>query len=265
MNLDRMTIAVRRRSLPELYDLALLVVRRHFLPLVGLALLGCAPWIALDAWLLRGLPGEGWTWYWLLLLVAVQAPLATAPITAFLGEAMFEPQPSVRRSLRTAVGAWRLLTVLGLWYGLLALCPLLLPLAPPHAVAVAVLEAQRGRAAWTRANALRSAWSSAWTLHLLLAAGLVLASLWLGIGTVNALQQLLGSAQVMPDPEELLPAFDPSRSWLPAATLFATLAYLAVVHFLAYLDLRTDREGWDIDLALRRVAARIDGHAEHAP
>ena len=53
MNLDRMTIAVRRRSLPELYDLALLAVRRHFLPLLGLALVGCGPWIALDTWLLH--------------------------------------------------------------------------------------------------------------------------------------------------------------------------------------------------------------------
>ena len=256
MNLDRMTIAVRRRTLPELYDLGLLVVRRHFARLALLAVLGAAPWIALDAWLLRGLPGQGWTWYWLLLMAAVQAPLATAPITAFLGEAMFEPQPSARRALIASFSRWWWLLVLGLWYGLLALIPFALVLAPPHAVAVLLLEDQRGRAAWSRAGALRAAWTGSWTVHLLLAAGLVVAALWLGIGTLEAFGQLLGSARVMPDPDELMPELDPSRSWLPAAALFATLAYLAVVHFLAYLDLRTDREGWDVDLALRRAASR---------
>ena len=39
--------------------------------------------------------------------------------------------------------------------------------------------------------------------------------------------------------------------WLGA--LLIALAYLAIVHFLTYLDLRTDREGWDVDLALRRA------------
>lgn len=261
MNLDRMTIAVRRRTTPELYDLALLVLRRHLWRLTLVAMIGAAPWIALDAWLLHGARGAGFTWYLLLLLAAAQAPLATAPITAFLGEAMFADRPSARTALRTAYAVWWQLLVLGLLYGILAIFPLLLAVAPPHAVAVLTLERLRGRAALGRAYSLHGAYSSAWVLHLLLAACLLLAALWLGIGTLEAFGQVLGSARIMLDPGELLPVLDPTRSLLPAVALFATLAYLAVVHFLSYLDLRTEREGWDIDLGLRRAASRMERSA----
>ena len=259
MNLDRMTIAVRRRTVPEIYDLALLVLRRHLWRLALLAVIGTGPWIVLDWWLLRGASGSGFTWYWLLLLASVQAPLATAPVTAFLGEAMFDEQPTVRTALRSAYAAWWPLMLIGLWYGFLAVFPPLLAVAPPHAVAVLTLERLRGRAALSRAYALHRAYSSQWMLHLLLAALLIPATLWLGIGTIEAFGQVLGHAQVMPDPGELGTDLNPTTSALPAIAVFATLVYLAVVHFLAYLALRTEREGWDIDLGLRRAAARLEG------
>ena len=258
MNLDRMTIAVRRRTLPEIYDLALLVSRRHGGRLAALVVIGSFPWVVLDMWLLHGLPGQAWTWYWLLLLAAVQAPMATAPVTAFLGQAMFDERPSARAALRKAMRRLPALMTLGLWYGVLTVVPPALVLAPPHQVAVLVLEDLRGRAAWSRAAALRSAWSGEWVLHLLLAPALVAAVLWLSVGTAEACMGLFGSARVMPDPEELLPQLDPTISAIPAMVLFATLGWLAIVHFLAYLDLRTAREGWDIDLALRRAAQRLE-------
>ncbi len=262
MNLDRMTIAVRRRSVPELYDLALLVAVRHRWPLLALTAIGAGPWIVLDAWLLHGDHGlVAGRWYLLLLLAAVQAPLATAPITAFLGEAMFASRPSLRSALRTAGRRWAGLLLTGLVYGLLALVPLLLLLAPPQAVPVLVLEQVRGRAAWIRANALRAAGSGTWAVHLLIAAVLVPLALWAVIGTGNAVGNLLGTATVALDPGEWLPQADPGASVVPALVLFLVLAYLAVVHFLAYLDLRTVREGWDVDLALRRAAERCGASA----
>ena len=257
MNLDLMTIAVRRRTLAELYDLALLVLRRHLLPLATLAVLGALPWVLLDAWLLSGMSEPAMAWYLLTILAVAQAPLATGAITAYLGEAMFNPRPSVRLALSTAAKRWGFLVQIGLMYGVLACLPVLLFLAPPHAVAVAVLENQSGSAAWKRAHALRIAWATAWPTHLMMAAGVVVATLVMLVGTLNALAQVLTSAKAMPDWEDLLPRLDPGQSVLPIAAFFAALAYLSVVHFLAYLDLRTDREGWDIDLALRRVADRL--------
>lgn len=257
MNLDHMTIAVRRRSIAELYDLALLVLRRHFLPLTLLAIGGALPWLALDVWLLRGEQDVWLCWYLLVLLALAQAPLATAPLTAFLGEAMFSETPSMRRAVTTAARHWSFLLQLGVMYGVLAWLPLLLFLAPPHAVAVAVLENQTGRAAWQRAHTLRTAWATAWPSHLLLGAGVLVAVVGMLIGTLNALQHLLTSAQPLPDAEQWLAQLNPGWSVLPAVGCFIALAYLAIVHFLTYLDLRTDREGWDVDLALRRAAERL--------
>ena len=258
MNLDTMTIAVRRRSIAELYDLALLVLRRHLLALTVLAVAGALPWVLLDAWLLAGVPEVWVAWYWLLLLAVAQAPLATAALTAYLGEAMFNPRPSMGRAVTTAARQWSLLLQIGVMYGVLAWLPVLLFLAPPHAVAVAVLENQRGRAAWTRAHSLRVAWATAWPSHLLLALGVLAGTLVMLVGTLDALEHLLTAARAMPDWLEVLPRLDPAHSVLPIVAFFLTLAYLAVVHFLAYLDLRTDREGWDVDLALRRVAERLE-------
>ncbi len=258
MNLDQMTIAVRRRAIAELYDLALLVLRRHFIPLFALAVLGALPWVLLDRWLLEGEPGLPISWYLLMILALSQAPLATAALTAYLGEAMFSPQPSMRRALATAVGRWRPLVLIGALYGLLAWLPLLFFLAPPHAVAVVVLENQTGRAAWTRAQTLRLAWANGWPSHLVLAGGVIVATLVMLVGTLDALRHVLTAGRALPDWLELLPQLDPGQSVLPMVGVFGALAYLAVVHFLTYLDLRTDREGWDIDLALRHVAQRLE-------
>lgn len=257
MNLNHMTVAVRRRTIAELYDLALLVVRQHVLPLAALAIGGALPWLLLDVWLLRGKSEIFESWYFLMVLVLAQAPLATAALTAYLGEAMFSATPSVRRAAATAFKHWRFLVQTGVVYGLLAWVPPLLLLAPPHAIAVAVLENQTGRAAWTRAHTLRTAWAAAWPSHLILAAGVLVVTLFMLVGTLDALEHLLTSARAMPDWLELLPQLDPGDSALPAVASFSALAYLAVVHFLAYIDLRTSREGWDIDLALRRVAEQM--------
>ena len=257
MNLDQMTIAVRRRTLAELYDLALLVLRRHLLPLTTLAVLGALPWVLLDRWLLDGLNDPALAWYFLAVLALAQAPLATAAMTAYLGEAMFNPQPKAARAMATAWQHIGFLLQIALMYGVLAWLPPLLFMAPPHAVAVAVLENQGGSPAWKRAHALRAAWATAWPSHLMMGAGIVVVTLVMLVGTLNALMQVLTSAKAMPDWEELLPRLDPSQSVLPCVAFFGALAYLSIVHFLAYLDLRTSREGWDIDLALRRVADRL--------
>ncbi len=257
MNPDRMTIAVRRRTFSELYDLAFLVLRRHPLHLLLLTGIGCGPWALLDGWLLLGRGEGGWTWYPLALLALIQAPFATGPITAYLGQAMFDPSPSPWRAWLTALRSWWPLTVLGLGWGLMGMLPILLLLASPHAPAVILLEQQRGMAAWRRAAALRQAWSGTWVLHLALLPGLLIGGWWLVANTLAGLGVVLHSADPWPGMPMLMRLADPAQSLLPAMVLFLVLSYLAIVHFLSYLDLRTEREGWDIDLGLRRAAARV--------
>ncbi|MBA3699025.1 MAG: hypothetical protein H0W78_09235 [Planctomycetes bacterium] len=261
MNIDRTTIVVRERKLPELYDLALLVIRRHFWALGLLLLIGCGPFVLLNWWLLRG-HGEDawWTWYPCLLLIAVEGPFATAPIAAYLGTALFDEHPRLGAALRMALVRWRALLLFGLYRGLLALIPLLLVLYPPHTAEVCVLERQPLGATWRRLASLRTVWSNEWTLHLLLGGPLMALGVIFLIEAVQVITSLLLHADLMNEESSLTP-YIPGASFAPHLAIWLVMGYLAVVRFLSYIDLRTRREGWEIDLALRRAAQRLEPSA----
>lgn len=250
-------VTVRERSLPELYDLALLVWRRHPLRLPTVAAAALLPWALLDWWLVSGGGAHDWWRYGLLLLlVSAQIPLATAPITAWLGGMLFaERPPGVWLAL---VQGWRHALPLlagGLWRGVLTGVPLLLLAWPAHLVEVLVLEGAPLGASWRRAGRLRSVAAGAWFLHLLCAATVWLTALWLLVGTWSTLVGTLLHG-------DLLLAWHWS-DWRPGdqplvhlATWIA-VAYLTTVRFLAYIDLRTRHEGWELGLRLRHAAERL--------
>ena len=259
MNIDHTTIAVRERSLPELYDLALLVLRRHAWPLLLLALIGCGPFALLNWLMLAGAPDErAWaSWYPLLLLLAIEGPLATAPLSAYLGSALFDHQPRMRDALRQALAQSGKLLLFGLWRGVLALFPMLLVFYPPHAVEVCVLERQGMRATWKRANALRAVWTAEWSTHLLVAACLMAIGLVVVINTTETVLSVLMHAELIRDDDDWH-HYLPGASFAPHLACWLVMTYLAVVRFLTYIDLRTRREGWEVDLALKREARRLE-------
>jgi hypothetical protein len=261
MNIDRTTIVVRERKIPELYDLALLVLRRHFWALCLLALIGCGPFLLLNWWLLHGHDGDDWwTWYPCLLLVAVEGPLATAPIAAYLGTALFDDNPRVGAALRQALGRWWSLLLFGLYRGLLALFPMLLVLYPAHATEVSVLERQPVGATWKRAGALRAVWSSEWVTHLLIAGPLLALGVLCVIDATQTIVSLLMHADLLGE-DDHLNMYIPGMNVAPHLATWLVITYLAIVRFLSYIDLRTRREGWEIDLALRRAARRLEPNA----
>ena len=258
MNIDRTTIVVRERRLPELYDLALLVIRRHFWALGLLALIGCGPFVVLNWWLLASTQSENWwSWYPCLLLIALEGPFATAPISAYLGTALFDEQPRVVAALRQGLARWWALLLFGLYRGMLGLFPILLMLYPPHAAEVCVLERQPLGATWRRANALHTVWSSEWVTHLMIAGPLLAIGLLSLIGALETVTSLLLHADLLGE-DDALNVYIPSASFAPHLAAWFVMSYLAVVRFLSYIDLRTRREGWEIDLALRRAAARLE-------
>jgi hypothetical protein len=261
MSPDHSSIAIRERSFAELYDLALLVVRRRPWPPLLLAVGGAAPWCALDAWLLLGVGGEVpvLLWYPLLLLVAVQAPFAFAPLTAWLGAAMFDERASLGAALRDGLRPWRGLLAGGVVRGLLASTVVLLPLWSPHLPEVLVLERQGLGASWRRAAALRSANGGAGVLHLFAAAVVGGAALWLLAGTWTA----LGGVLLHADPwiAEDWHAYLPGHSVLPHVAIWLAVGWLTVVRFLWYIDLRTRAEGWAVDLELRAAARRLEARS----
>lgn len=258
MRYDRTTIAVRERRLPELYDLALLVCRRHAWPLFVLALVGCGPWLALDGWLLADGREETAVlrWWLLIVLMAVQLPLATAPFAAYLGQGMFDDRARIGIALRDGLRRWPALLLAGLWRALLALFPLLLALWPGHIVETLVLERAPMRASWRRANALRSVSAGGGVAHLALACILGAAALWCIAGTWQALGGLLLHADPWADQDWFDLATGPV--WPVQVAAWSAAAFAAVVRFLAYIDLRTRHEGWEIGLALQRAAQRLE-------
>ncbi|MBA2481338.1 MAG: hypothetical protein H0V44_11810 [Planctomycetes bacterium] len=257
MNLDRCTIVVRERTIPELYDLGLALTRRHAGAVALLTTLASAPWVALDWWLLSGL---GWAAvYPAFLLLAMQAPLATAPLTAYLGEAMFSGDPTMRGALRAALTRWRALLLVALLRGVAAVIPFLLLYFPAHLVEVLLLERQPFGAAWKRSMTMIANWRSEHgahavmgTLTCFIGAGV---AIWSGLVLVQLLVWGSTSTEIVGE------WLDPGSSVLPLILVWPLCAYLAVVRFLAYIDLRTRNEGWDVELDLRRAGSRIAGEA----
>lgn len=278
MNLEELSVAVRERSLAELFDLALLLARRHAMPLALLAVIGIAPWAALD-WLLlaRTDPENPAALAWLVVLLVAQTPIATAPITAYLGEAMFSRGPTLRGALAAtrrrlvpllAFAAYRgaFIAVPVLLFSALAggtpglLLLFLIMFYPLHASEVVLLERQPLRASLKRANQLMASWRSE-------AVGqLVLGGLVIVIGTLVAVLAAVVLINLLF--WDAIPNEDWWRWFHPGSTPLALLmpwpfiAWLAVVRFLSYIDLRTRREGWEIELDLRRAGRRIEPAVE---
>jgi hypothetical protein len=216
----------------------------------------------------------------MLLLVYIEAPLATVAATLYLGDAMFLSTPTLRQTLKSlgALG-WRLLVCQGLFRGVLPAWVLAYTLSPieilpadfllpiiafyllivrgtrPYINEIIVLERNplisrdsRAITIGRRSSRLHGPNSgelmgrSLAAVLVSLAIGLsVLLSLWFAQGT-------LLSDWVWTD--AMIYVGLPASMWIVAG-------YMCVVRFLAYLDLRTRREGWAVELQLRAEGARL--------
>jgi len=141
VQLDRTEIVVRARSAPELFDLSLQVLKRHWLPIAISAFVLGGPLMLVNglaiAWMLsedgllaaehldQPLLAMRWrhAWHWIALFVA-QFPLISLPTSIYLGHQIFyEPLPMRALLLRLRLIAFRCLWVLG--FLRLGLCSLL--------------------------------------------------------------------------------------------------------------------------------------------
>ncbi len=105
MQLDQARVAICERTWFDNLDLALHVVRRHAAAAAVCALVGILPLALLNHALAERFDARlvsdslsGSTYYLLGLLVMLEAPLATAPLTLFLGKALFVERPTCARS-----------------------------------------------------------------------------------------------------------------------------------------------------------------------
>jgi hypothetical protein len=263
VQLDKTHIAIRERSFGEILGLALQVLRTHFLPLVALAAAGALPMMLLNYWLLHSLVSRidyehDPLSYWLCMayLVALEAPLAMAAVTIYLGQVTFAD----RISPRTLATNW-LASLPQLFLLQFVLRAILLPLflmpyyRSPYLSELILLE--RNRLFRSKSQPISTLKRSSnlhgnnagelfgrWILSLL-AGGLLWAIL--SAGVAGGLRTLL-SLEI----DELA-----RHLYLDPLSLWMVVALFTVVRFLSYLDLRIRREGWEIELLMRAEAERM--------
>ena len=285
MQLDKTRIVVRERNYLDLLDLALCVIRAHGLPLVATTALGVAPMILLNVLLvgdrLTDLDVELGTdvvpFVWtLVLLFLLEAPLAAAPTTLYLGQALFLERPEPLRIARDFLGSLpqlvlflvgpravlvlpAVITESEVWLALGSVCLMGLAFLHyafwPHLGEVILLDRnpifrrkQLGMNTLRRTLDLhrRNAGDlfGRWILFGLLGGAWIVA-LWLATEVVIA--ALLGRA-------ELGVAF---YTIYLQVVVWLVVSFFTVVRFLGYLDLRIKNEGWEIELKMRAEAARL--------
>lgn len=130
MQLDRTDVVIRVRTLSEIGDLALLMIRRYPHACFHAFFLGASVWVAANALLLGWLPtvfsgedifeddssGQRWRYlFWMITLVFLQTPIAGVLTTYILGQSIFGHQPTLRKAVREVRTLfWPLLWTLGI-------------------------------------------------------------------------------------------------------------------------------------------------------
>lgn len=295
MRLDQTTIAIRPRSASEILDLMLLVIRRHFRSLAVLLAVSALPFVALnylatwwmidEAYVDDYVPMFFWTQA---LLVTGQSAWAMAPVTVFLGTAMFEQPPTLMRVFREVLtGAGALVWLHGMlrmaipvtalaflisadevtaqpvvltWMVILLLIGLLLRLLRPFVNEITLLE----RTPFRKKSGTRITFRErSRTLHHLGSGDILLRGAYLSsVSVLFSLMFLSGwmlldlSLSLHTDPSETL------LRWYWPAALWMTALMAAVARFLFYIDARIRQEGWAVELRIRAEAARLNRHWE---
>lgn len=271
MQLDKTRIVVRERNFTELLDLALQVTRAHVGPIALCLLVGALPMCLANYYFLSDAdledpvePVEAFAYIWVIaVLMLLEVPLATAPITLYLGQVMFDQQFSLRKLVGDLV---RSLPQLLLLQGLIRmlLFPLLATLVVPYvlwAYLTEVILLERNPL-WGKRRTGVTTLRRAQHLHGPNTGEIFFRALvMLGVGSLltvltgSVLWSLralfLGSTDY--DDRFAVTVVFPVAFWI-------VLGYLAVVRFLSYLDLRIRTEGWEIELHMRAEAARLENH-----
>ena len=288
MRLDRTRIAICERSQPEILDLALLVLRTFFVPVVGLFLVLAAPFMLLNWWMIHWMAADLleasaiWRYLWTMaVLVYVEAPLASVLATLYLGKVTFYQQPTVKTLLWDACClAHRLLWTQGILRGVLLILWLVFTIVVddtfsaaegflpficiglflvrslrPYINEIVLLEQSPLRSSSDGQISIgrRSGRLHAPNAGDLFGRGIALVPVVLALGAA-----LLGSAWFV------VATFSNSWTWGPVmihivapGVMWLLAAYLTVVRFLSYLDLRIRREGWEVELQMRAEATRL--------
>ena len=288
MRLDRTRIAIRERSLLDILDLSLRVAAAYPVAIILGTLAAALPLYFLNEYLCGWMSGAGddpsavtryvWT---ISLLVFLEAPLASAAVTLYLGQALFLEHPGprdilrrIRRSLfsliwcqvvlRGILAAWLLVHFADrttefssqeIWLIFLAIVIALYRATRPFINEIVLLEQNPIRSKGDyqitvrrRSTMLHNPSAgdlfARWLMSALVACALVMSllfAIWWAKGML-LFQWEWGWA--------MLHIGVPACMWI-------TAGYFSVVRFLSYLDLRIRREGWEVELVVKAAAVQL--------
>ncbi len=261
MNLDETRIMIRYRTKADVLDLALKMIRVYAAPILTWLTVGVVPMFLLNMWLLADFRLYDYVWgfplgYILLttLLVFLEMPLATAPLTLFLGQAVFMPQPDRKVLFRDLRGS-----LAQLIYYQVVFRPI--SVFYPYLNEIILLERNplRAKPRGTKTTALRSR-----ELHRDESSDLIINGLlnfflgvilfgatWLTLAILRLL--FFGDWDLMTGASVDRPMYTTYYHLL----LWTIVGFTTVLRFLSYLNLRIRREGWDVELQVRAERARL--------
>ncbi len=264
MQLEHLNIAVRERSYAELYELAIRLCLQHCLSLTLITLVGGGA-LALISWaVLVWVPADrawGFVLAYLLwgLMLAALAPLQTGLVTAYIGQSMFSLDPSLREALHQCrQRAAALLGICLVRFGLAVLLGIGLLFHPVHLQECVLLERAPFLAAWHRSWRLYRFYNHENIAHSLLNLLVITVAVCIaGFCGFMFLRIFQWSAHPVWD---YLVYFHPAWLW-PLCLTAPLLTFFGVFRFCSYIDLRTRREGWELELEMRRAANRLGREA----
>jgi hypothetical protein len=260
---DRARVAICERSWADNLDLALHLLRTYAAPLAVCALVTIVPLAVLNhlfiTSLARDLGDEDTVFgvcYLLVMLVMIEAPLATAPMTLYLGQAVFVEKPtaaSVARAFGATLGQLVLLQVLLRTVLILPIVTWVFPyIIWPYLNEVILLErnplvGRKGQLSTLKRNTM---------LHRASGGEYVLRAL----GSLGLSALLIVAVYLTEDmlARNLLGFELPAGAWLVEvqAAFWLVAVYFTAARFLSYLDARIRNEGWEVELLLRAQRSR---------
>jgi hypothetical protein len=255
MTYDRTLIVIRERSFLELLDLAMVVVRDRPLEIGLSAVAGIAPAAALNIWLLSDPEFPRAVW---LVLLIMEVPWVTAPLTLVLGDLMFGVRPRIAGvSRRLAVSLPTLFFTQFLVRALLLVTIfgyLFVPSQFAFLDEVVLLERLGPFRALARSRAISRGYEGELFMR------------WLGqvaFGVTFALcfrmvTETVGSVLAGGELTWDRPGLADLSGVVFQIGVWLAIAYFGVVRFLSYIDRRIRLEGWEIELRLKGVGRSLE-------
>ncbi len=261
MKLNQTLIAIRPRTIFERLDLAFLLCGRYPLGIFLSLMVGILPFLMLNQWLLAD-ENENYFALFILLILPLELPFSTIPLTLYLGQMTFSRSFSIKEAIVTT---FRQLPALLIYQvilrGVLCVLVILMPIVAMgmyHMNEIILLERSSINIAWKRRRVLHDSHFS----DILVSRFVEFIFFFIGFMMLTSLIKMISSLWNDQTKLDQLLLFTDSEmyfqemifGWQGSLAFFLTIGFLRIYRFVTYLDSRIRYEGWDVELKLRSLA-----------